>query len=372
MNEQIKNTLSLYKITCEIVNTIDSLLMTSYELKLAPGTRISKLKLVVNDVARDLGLLNKLKLSSRDNNLYFDIIKAERKTPCFNDMVKRANLSSYELLIGMNTTGHPVKHHLHTLPHLLLAGSTGSGKSVALHMLICSLIKHNKADSLQMVLIDPKRIELNIYNDLPHLLCPVVTDTSEIAEKLRQCVQEMEHRYKILEKHPHVNFSTIVIVIDELADLMLASDKDLQIETNLIRLAQKARACRMHIIAATQRPSRDVITGLINANFPSRLCFKTSSAIDSRIVIENNEAASLIGSGDGIFKSVTGKEIRVQTPFLSQACIKKIVDEATKSNQHFAHLHKNKDMHKQLNINEILWKIVYYGSILFFIKSIFL
>ena len=242
--------------------------------------------------------------------------------------------------LGMDVSGAPVYLDIAKMPHLLIAGATGQGKSVCINSLIVSLLYKARPDEVKLILIDPKKVELNIYNGIPHLLVPVVFEPKKAAGSLHWAVQEMERRFELIEAQnvrniaqynaavaddPHKEkLPQIVIIIDELADLMMSAPDD--VETSICRLAQKARAAGMHLIIGTQRPSVDVITGLIKANIPSRIAFTVSSQIDSRTIIDAQGAEKLIGRGDMLFAPVgSSKPTRVQGSFVSETEIDEVV-----------------------------------------------
>lgn len=253
-----------------------------------------------------------------------------------------------KLLIGFgrDVTGQAVLAELNKMPHLLVAGSTGSGKSVCINGIITSIMMRAKPHEVKMMMIDPKMVELNMYNGIPHLLAPVVTDPRKASQALKKIVSEMERRYELFshtgtrnmagyndhidkwneeneEKHPKLPF--IVVIVDELADLMMVASSD--VEDSITRLAQMARAAGIHLIIATQRPSVDVITGIIKANIPSRIAFAVSSAIDSRTILDMGGAEKLLGRGDMLFLPAgSSKPVRVQGAFLSDAEVERIVD----------------------------------------------
>ena len=223
------------------------------------------------------------------------------------------------------------------MPHLLVAGSTGSGKSVCINTFIASILFKQRPEDVKLILIDPKVVELSNYNGLPHLLTPVVTDPKKAASVLRWAVREMDDRYKRFadtktrdisrynELHPETAMPFVVIIIDELADLMMVASSD--VEESICRLAQKARACGMHLVLATQRPSVDVLTGLIKANVPSRIAFAVSSQVDSRTILDMAGAEKLIGKGDMLFYPMgASKPLRVQGAFISDGEIDKVVE----------------------------------------------
>lgn len=258
------------------------------------------------------------------------------------------NKPNLKLLIGFgrDVTGQAVLAQLNKMPHLLVAGSTGSGKSVCINGIITSIMMRAKPHEVKMMMIDPKMVELNMYNGIPHLLAPVVTDPRKASQALKKIVSEMERRYELFshtgtrnmegynehidrwneeneEKHPKLPF--IVVIVDELADLMMVASND--VEDSITRLAQMARAAGIHLIIATQRPSVDVITGIIKANIPSRIAFAVSSAIDSRTILDMGGAEKLLGRGDMLFLPAgSSKPVRVQGAFLSDAEVERIVD----------------------------------------------
>jgi len=242
--------------------------------------------------------------------------------------------------LGKDIVGNPFLTDLKKLPHLLIAGTTGSGKSVGINAMILSLLYKNSPDSLKLILIDPKMLEFSIYNDIPHLLTPVITESKKAIIALANTVAEMERRYKLMshtrtkniegynqkaKKEGFEEFPYLVVIIDELADLMMTSGKE--VEFYIGRLAQMARASGIHLIVATQRPSVDVVTGLIKANLPSRISFKVGQKIDSKIILDAMGAESLLGRGDMLFTppGTTGL-IRLHAPFVKEEDIEKVVE----------------------------------------------
>jgi DNA segregation ATPase FtsK/SpoIIIE, S-DNA-T family len=235
-------------------------------------------------------------------------------------------------------TGTPVVSDLTAMPHLLVAGATGSGKSVGLNAMICSILYKTTPADVRFLLIDPKRLELSIYEGIPHLLAPVVTDSKEAAARLRWIVGKMDERYKLLQTKqvrsiesynkavgPEEHLPYWVVVVDELADLMVVSAGEVQ--TSLVRLAQIARAVGIHLIIATQRPSVDVVTGLIKANFPTRIAFQVASKVDSRTVLDGNGAEQLLGRGDMIFVPPgANKQTRVHGAWVGDDEVRAICD----------------------------------------------
>jgi S-DNA-T family DNA segregation ATPase FtsK/SpoIIIE len=260
----------------------------------------------------------------------------------------QAHKSTLAFTLGKNIAGEPVVCDLAQMPHLLIAGATGSGKSVCLNTIIASFLYRNKPDRVRFVMIDPKRVELSIYQAIPHLIAPVVTDTRKAAAALGWCVEQMEERYKRLADvgvrnidgynalamgtepshktlgNPLQYMPHIVMIIDELADLMMVAKNE--VEEYVIRLAQMARAVGMHLIIATQRPSVNVITGIIKANFPSRIAFQVSSKVDSRTILDLNGAEALMGRGDMLYSPGGVKPFRLQGAFVSDAEVERLAD----------------------------------------------
>ena len=243
--------------------------------------------------------------------------------------------SSLSLALGKDVSGHPHIASIETMPHVLIAGATGAGKSVMINAIIVSLLYQNSPDDLKLILVDPKRVELSIYNDIPHLLTPVVVDIKKIINALRWCVSEMERRYELLSEYHKRNIASynktaeeklpyIVFIIDEMADLMSSAGKD--VEALVVRLAQMSRAVGIHLVLATQRPSVDVITGLIKANMPFRIAFAVASQIDSRTILDISGAEKLLGRGDMLYLGADlGKPRRLQAPFVSEEEVKNVV-----------------------------------------------
>src|SRR5699024_8609892 len=251
-----------------------------------------------------------------------------------------------EVPLGRDISGSVCTADLTKMPHLLIAGATGSGKSVGMNVIIASLLMKAKPNEVKFLMIDPKKVELTMYNELPHLLSPVVTNPRKAAQALNNVVQEMEHRYELFaasgvrnvdsyneyieeqnknEGTGYEKLPKIVVFIDELADLMLVASNE--VENAIIRLAQMARAAGIHMIIATQRPSVDVITGIIKANVPSRLAFAVSSGTDSRTILDSNGAEKLLGRGDMLFQPMgMNKPLRVQGGYISDAEVERITD----------------------------------------------
>ncbi len=342
--ETLRRKLQDFEVDGRIVQVSPGPIITSYEFEPAPGVKISR---VVN-LADDLALA--LKAASvrivgpipGRGTVAIEVPNAEPAmvylreifaSPDFAESRKRLPLA-----LGKDVTGGPVVSDLTAMPHLLVAGATGSGKSVGLNAMICSILYKTTPAEVRFLMIDPKRLELSVYEGIPHLLAPVVTDAREAAARLRWIVGKMDERYKLLQarqvRHiegynkavePAERLPYWVVVIDELADLMMVSAGEVQ--GALVRLAQIARAVGIHLIVATQRPSVDVVTGLIKANFPTRIAFQMASKVDSRTVLDANGAEQLLGRGDMIFVPPgAGRPMRVHGAWVSDDEVKAVCE----------------------------------------------
>ncbi|MFH1217534.1 MAG: DNA translocase FtsK [Pseudomonadota bacterium] len=287
--------------------------ITTYEFAPAPGVKINKIVSLADDLALGLQAESVRIVGSIPGKsaLGIEIPNPHRKIVTIRDIMATEKFQKAEskltLGLGMDVVGRPVCADLARMPHLLIAGATGAGKSVAINTIICSILFKATPDEVRLLMVDPKRIELSTYEAIPHLLHPVVVDPKMASRALQWAVREMERRYLLMEEQRVKSFASynecaeeklpyIVIIIDELADLMMVSSSE--VETSVARLAQMARAAGMHLILATQRPSVDVLTGLIKANFPTRMSFKVSSKIDSRTILDSSGAEHLLGAGD--------------------------------------------------------------------------
>jgi S-DNA-T family DNA segregation ATPase FtsK/SpoIIIE len=318
--------------------------ITSYEFEPASGVKVSQ---VVN-LADDLALAMKVAavriigpIPGR-GTVAVEVPNPETTTVYLREILVSqefvTNKARLPLALGKDTTGNSVIADLAAMPHLLIAGSTGSGKSVGLNTMICSLLYRATPADVRFLLIDPKRLELGVYEKIPHLLAPVVTDAKEASARLKWIVGKMDARYKQLqakavrniegynkEVPPEERLPYWVVVVDELADLMMVSAGEVQ--NSLIRLAQIARAVGIHLIVATQRPSVDVVTGLIKANFPTRIAFQVASKVDSRTVLDANGAEQLLGRGDMIFVPPgQSRQMRVHGSWVSDKEVKAICE----------------------------------------------
>jgi S-DNA-T family DNA segregation ATPase FtsK/SpoIIIE len=341
--EILIETLKNFGIDCKLIQINRGPRITRYELQPAPGVKVSKITNLSKDIA--------LSLAKSDLRIEAPIpgkaaIGIEVPNKNMSNVTLKEILESDEYInnyydipfaIGKDIAGQNIISDISGMPHLLIAGATGSGKSVCVNSLILSVLFKLTPDELKMILIDPKVVELNIYNGIPHLLVPVVTDVNKAAQALNWAVQEMSNRYDLFAKKNVRDIDSyntkekddrlpkILIVIDELADLMAASPKE--VEDSITRLAQLARAAGIHLVIATQRPSVDVITGTIKANIPTRIAFSVSSYVDSRTILDTSGAEKLLGKGDMLYSPVGySKFIRVQGSFVSDDDVKKVID----------------------------------------------
>lgn len=339
----LQEMLQSFNIDAKILNASQGPSITRYELEPAAGVKVSKIVHLADDIA--------LKLAATDIRIEAPIPgKAAVGIEVPNKKLTGVNLrdvidtdtfrkaaGGVPVCLGKDIAGNPIVADLTKMPHLLVAGSTGSGKSVCINTFIASILFKQRPEDVKLILIDPKVVELSNYNGIPHLLTPVVTDPKKAASVLRWAVREMDDRYKRFaithtrdisrynELHPEDTMPFIVIIIDELADLMMMASDDM--EKSIIRLGQKARACGMHLVLATQRPSVDVLTGLIKANVPSRIAFAVSSQVDSRTILDMAGAEKLIGKGDMLFYPLgASKPLRVQGAFISDSEIDEMVE----------------------------------------------
>lgn len=338
--------LKRFKIDGDVVRTYTGPVVTTFEFKPASHIKVSKILTLQDDLAMALKAKTiriQAPIPGKDvvgieipNN---DIQTIYLKEILESDIFKNAS-SPLTIALGKDIVGDPFITDLKKLPHLLIAGTTGSGKSVGINSMLLSLLYRNSPKTLRLIMIDPKMLEFSIYNDIPHLLTPVITQAKQAIIALANLVNEMERRYKIMSHTKTKNienynekikktggetFPYIVVIIDELADLMMTSGKD--VEFYIGRLAQMARASGIHLLVATQRPSVDVVTGLIKANLPSRISYRVGQKIDSKVILDQMGAESLLGRGDMLFTppSSTGV-IRLHAPFASEEEIEKIVE----------------------------------------------
>jgi len=319
------------KVSCGPVVTLN-------EFEPASGVKVSKIINLADDIARNTSSVStRVATIPGKNTIGIEIPNAKRESVFLNEIINDEKFNKREIklpiALGKNISGAPVIGDLASMPHLLIAGTTGSGKSVCINTIILSLLYKYSPKKCNLILIDPKMLELSTYEGIPHLLCPVITEAKKATAALGWAVKEMENRYKLMTNEGVKNIDGynakykkhmpyIVVVVDEMSDLMLIAGKE--IENYIQRLSQMARAAGIHIIMATQRPSVDVITGTIKANFPTRISFQVTSKIDSRTILGEQGAEQLLGKGDMLFMSSANRIIRIHGPYVSESEIEKI------------------------------------------------
>jgi len=319
------------RISCGPVVTLN-------EFEPASGIKVSKIINLADDIARNTSSVStRVATIPGKNTIGIEIPNAKRENVFLSEIISYDRFNKKEIklpiALGKNISGIPVISDLSSMPHLLIAGTTGSGKSVCINTIILSLLYKYTPEKCNLILIDPKMLELSAYEGIPHLLCPVITEAKKATAALGWAVKEMESRYKLMTsvgvknidgyniKHKkHMPY--IVLIVDEMSDLMLVAGKE--IENYIQRLSQMARAAGIHIIMATQRPSVDVITGTIKANFPTRISFQVSSKIDSRTILGEQGAEQLLGKGDMLFMSSANRIVRIHAPYVSESEIEKV------------------------------------------------
>ncbi|MFD1466149.1 DNA translocase FtsK [Lapidilactobacillus mulanensis] len=348
----LEQTFKSFGVDVKVIHADLGPTVTKYEVKPGLGVKVNKIVNLADDLALALAAKDIRIEAPIPGKPYVGIEVPNRTvaTVSFREVIEKQPMHPGKILevpLGKSVTGEVVTADLAKMPHLLIAGSTGSGKSVMINVIITSILMHARPNEVKLMLIDPKMVELSVYNDIPHLLLPVVTNPKKAANALNKAVSEMEDRYqrfeaasvrdigeynaKVRENNSDKNNAMMaempymIVVIDELADLMMAAGNE--VETSIVRLAQKARAAGVHLIIATQRPSVDVITGLIKANIPSRIAFAVSSGIDSRTILDMNGAEKLLGRGDMMFSPVgLSKPVRIQGAYISGTDVEKIID----------------------------------------------
>ena len=324
--------------------------VTKYEVKPAVGVRVNRISNLADDLALALAAKDvRIEAPIPGKSLVgIEVPNSEVATVTFRELWDQSKTDASKLLeipLGKAVNGSVRSFDLAKMPHLLVAGSTGSGKSVAVNGIIASILMKARPDEVKFMMVDPKMVELSVYNDIPHLLIPVVTNPRKASRALQKVVDEMENRYELFSKvgarniagynakvaeynaqseYKQIPLPLIVVIVDELADLMMVASKE--VEDAIIRLGQKARAAGIHMILATQRPSVDVISGLIKANVPSRIAFAVSSGTDSRTILDENGAEKLLGRGDMLFKPIDENHpVRLQGSFISDEDVERIV-----------------------------------------------
>ena len=351
--DMLENVLKDFGVSAKVVKIHIGPAVTQYELTVPNGTKVSKITTVNKEIA--------LAMSAKDvriqapipgkNTIGIEIPNSSVNAVRIKEILLTKGDGKLNIALGKDIMGNPILADLSKMPHLLIAGSTGSGKSVCTNSIICSILMNYRPDEVKLVLVDPKKVELSNYNGIPHLLTPVVTDPKKASIALQKVVSEMERRYdefsekgvknieayneyvlKQNKKHPETPMKKmhyLVTIIDELADLMLVAAKD--VEDSILRITQMARAAGIHLIVATQRPSTDVITGVVKANIPSRIAFAVASSIDSRTILDMSGAEKLLGKGDMLYLPMgENTPTRIQGCFISDEEIKKLIDYVSK------------------------------------------
>jgi len=312
--------------------------VTLYEFEPASGIKVSKIVSLADDIARNTSSVStRVATIPGESTIGIEIPNSKRENVFLSEIIANEKFNKREIklpiALGKSISGIPIVGDLFSMPHLLIAGTTGSGKSVCINTIILSLLYKYTPEKCNLILIDPKMLELSAYEGIPHLLCPVITEAKKATAALGWAVKEMESRYKLMtsvgvknidgynSKHKR-HMPYIVLIVDEMSDLMLIAGKE--IENYIQRLSQMARAAGIHIIMATQRPSVDVITGTIKANFPTRISFQVSSKIDSRTILGEQGAEQLLGKGDMLFMSSANKIVRIHGPYVSESETEKV------------------------------------------------
>lgn len=349
-SDKIKEFYKIFKIDLNITKYIDSLSVSRFYATIEGKTKINSIERLTNELAIYLGAKNvNVLIDSINNNIIFEIPKKTRQNLGFKDIIIQDSdkKEGLQVALGKDLNNNIFEIDLCKMPHLLVSGTTGSGKSVLLNTIILSLLYNYSPQELNLLLIDPKKVELSNYENIPQLRAEIATDTETARQTLDFAIKEMLSRYEILKQNKARNIESynkqnanklpyLVIVIDELADLMLSEVKtklglDLtgtqRIDEKICRIAQMGRACGVHLIVSTQRPSTDVITGLIKANIPSRIALSVSNIYDSKVILDRKGAEKLTGNGDMYYKQIGADElIRIQGAFIQDAEIEKIVN----------------------------------------------
>ncbi len=355
MANKLQRTLNNFGVQAKVTEVTLGPSVTRFELEIAEGTRVSKVSNMADDLKYNLAVVD-LRIEAPipgKSAIGIEVPNKKKTMVGFRELVSSKEFktakSKISFCVGKDIAGAVIVGNIEKMPHMLIAGATGSGKSVCVNTMIMSILYHATPDEVKLIMVDPKIVELSVYNGIPHLLLPVITDPKKAAGALHWAVKEMDDRYTLMEKLNVRNLEgfnekiegnsvpedfpedkrqkmpQIVIILDEVADLMMVAKQD--VEDSIVRLAQKARAAGIHLVIATQKPTVDVITGLIKANVPSRIAFKVSNGTDSRVIIDENGAESLLGNGDMLYAPQNlSKPIRIQGAFVSDDEVNAVVD----------------------------------------------
>jgi S-DNA-T family DNA segregation ATPase FtsK/SpoIIIE len=340
----IEKTLESFGITARVGEVNKGPAVTQYALEIALGTKLSKITTLQNDLALALAAPGQIRIEAPIPGRSLVGIEVPNRTPEFvtvrkileTDLIAQAK-SKLTVALGLDVSGNPRVVDVAKMPHVLIAGSTGSGKSVCINAFLTSLLYRNSPSELKLILVDPKRVELSLYNGIPHLLTPVIVEVDKVLSSLKWAISEMERRYKLFASVGVRNIEGynelagfqalpyLVVVVDEMADVMMYAP--VEVEDAICRLAQMARATGIHLILSTQRPSVDIITGLIKANIPCRIAFNVTSMIDSRVIIDMPGAEKLLGRGDMLYiPPDQSKPSRIQGAFVADSEVHKLVE----------------------------------------------
>lgn len=362
MAGKLQRTLSNFGVQANVTEVTLGPSVTRYELEIAEGTRVSKVVNLSDDIKLNMAVTD-VRIEAPipgKSAIGIEVPNKEKSMVSFKELVASKEFknakSKISFCVGKDISGSVIVGNIEKMPHLLIAGATGSGKSVCINTIIMSILYHAKPDEVKMIMVDPKMVELSVYNGIPHLLLPVITDAKKAAGALHWAVKEMTDRYELLAaagvrniegfnekvdsnslpesipEEKQVRMSQLVIILDEVADLMMVAAAD--VEDSIVRLAQLARAAGIHLIIATQKPTVNVITGLIKANVPSRIAFSVSSGTDSRVILDMNGAEDLLGNGDMLYAPQNlSKPIRVQGAFVSDDEVSAVVDFLKNNNE---------------------------------------
>ena len=356
----LEETLNEFGVNANVVNAEPGPAITMYELELAPGVKVSQISSLSNDMARALGsgMVRVVAPLAGKHTIGIEVPNSQRETVRMKDLLEKgaavANKMEIPLFLGKSSSGEILVSDMAAMPHCLIAGTTGSGKSVCINSIITSILLSRRPDEVKLILIDPKMVEMAMFESIPHLMCPTVTEMRRAEQILEWAMQKMDERYELLKEAQVRNIASynllsteelterfnpatqeeeaqipkklphIVIVIDELADLMMTSAKE--VESFIVRIAQKSRAIGIHLVLATQRPQATVVTGLIKSNMPARIAFRVAAGMDSRIILDQKGAETLLGQGDMLFlKPGTSELVRAQGAFLDDDEIRGVV-----------------------------------------------